>query len=114
MNNYIKEAVELCDGWEFDSPHRIYIRDTPHWWSADEPPQYLLDALAAQLTRQVLAAGFDITNEIQGSHFEAPGQWIVIHDPVRSERHRFEYDARDPENENTIRAIINSGVLENE
>ena len=114
---YIREAVKLADGWErkmlgyFKCPMSRNLPNGPKHKIAYGPG---LDALAAQLVRQALANGFDFSIEIQGSHFEAPGCWIVIHDPIRSEQHRFESDAREDIAINKIRAIVDSKVLTNE
>ena len=104
--DYIRKAVELADGIEFgDAEDELIIA------GEKITSRYGLDILAAQLVRQVLAAGHDITIEVQGSHFEAPGVWVSIHDPVKSEAHRREFDGRDNLDNNTIKAIVDSEVL---
>lgn len=107
---YLRRGVELADGWsdrDFDDGV-IFGELSDEWYLQDFGwPQSMLDAIAAQLVRQLLAAGYDISTETQGAHFEAPGIWITIHDPVKSERHRYEYDARDHEEHDAIiKAIV--------
>ncbi len=54
MNDYIRKAVELADGWEMSSktivtpPSTVAIGMSIH-----NPSTWILDALAAQLVRQV-------------------------------------------------------------
>ena len=82
--DYIKQAVELADGWSYN---RIYIRasDGHHFGTWDS--QVMLDALAAQLVRQAYG------------HCVRP---IKLADPIH-------YDLYDPIN--TIKEIIDSGML---
>ena len=55
--DYIRKAVELADGWQYDEIghtgiYKIFLPDTMNIWvSFDYQPA--LDALAAQLVRQV-------------------------------------------------------------
>ncbi len=101
--DYIRKAVELADGWEVGTkgvtlPNgRSRLFDDP-LLGAMSLEQYWLDALAAQLVRQVDAAGwcFVITQEIseilagEKTHFhEGPDRTL-----------------------NTIKAIVDSGVLD--
>lgn len=113
----LKEAVGYA-GWkirdadpDYDPPDSFWAGDmfyAPNigWYSFRKVPKGVIAALASQLIEQVLAAGFDFSQEDQGSHFEAPGTWIVIHDPIKSERRRFELDGRDGRNENSITACV--------
>ena len=48
----LKRAIELAPGWEWKGA-QIFIGDTPHIWTSPNRPQYLLDALAAELWREV-------------------------------------------------------------
>ena len=111
----LKRAVEYADGFdETDSGKGFGLSieklngETWVWCfgTYEEPADFILDALAAQLERQLLQMGLDIDTEIQGSHFEAPGMWICIHDPIKSERTRFEKDVRFGVAENRINAIV--------
>ena len=106
----IRKAVELA-GWQTtrlgNQSVQVFV---PHGEGGEHPLlsigqldyQWVLDALAAQLVRQVLAAGFDVHIDIQGSHFEAPGFWLEITDMNLSESRRYERDARDSESLNTM------------
>ena len=81
MEDVIRKAVELADGfwWKEDCVH---VLDTPMHYRADALPQTILDALAAQLTRQV---------------DELDDYWVC---------------AEDDRTMNTIKAIVDSKVLE--
>jgi len=95
---YIRKAVELADGWEMHSDQTFGISGT----SFLNTSQVGLDALAAQLVRQV----------------DATGEYYVIErmiateisdDPlVESMRVRREHEGRTM---NTIKAIVDSRVL---
>ncbi len=124
--DYLREAVELATGWmlgeDVDDDNGTYIEfaDNTTWMINDMPmylhdvPRIFIDALAAQLKSQVLAAGYDIQIDIQGSTFEAPGMWIEITDIQFSDADRYQYDARNGEAMNTIKAIVDSAVLSTE
>ena len=92
MNDYIKKAVELADGFSFN--------DKDAYFSTDELGCMWLDALAAQLVRQVDALGTVTLNIYdRGTEVGKSGQpWAtgIAHDRTM----------------NTIKAIVDSGVLE--
>lgn len=103
----IRRAVEICPG--FDLTENQLTLPSGHYFTIDaesDVRQFMLDALAAALVMEVLAAGYDFSAEIQGAHFKAPGLWINIHDPVKSETHRAERDGRDDVSLNTIRVCV--------
>ena len=101
MTDTIKKAVELADGWELTG-EIVY----PPWTHASvamhcsNPSTIIMDALAAQLVRQVDAL----------EHCEiltSPRQSYVI-------RHaKIESNAEGPDRtENTVNCIVDSRVLE--
>jgi len=116
-NEYIKNAVLLADGWDIDNcesgdPDYDYISFAGggEWHYNEDPmwiadiPEIFLDALAAQLTRQVDAVIlFDIRVREDGVEMwqllEASSQWEMTktQSPDRTM--------------NTIKAIIDSKVL---
>lgn len=97
MNNddYIRKAVELADGWYIT--HIYDGEDIVAWTDRQYPPSFVLqsmdrwglDALAAQLVRQVDAL---------------EGYWVKNICCISG----------DDRTLNTIKAIVNSGVLEQE
>lgn len=107
---YIRKAVWLAEHWwgagtdaygpgDFHRPYESLEHDSPD-------TRFLLDALATQLWRQLLAQGFDVEIDIQGSTFEAPGMWVRITDMVYSNTERFEKDARENHSMNLIEVFI--------
>ena len=119
MNNqdYIRKAVVLSDGFHFD------IASGYRWvCGGDDPPfhfegqwnlipdfhkQIFLDALAAQLVRQVDATSYDIdtcSDEVYVWHMNDMNDGIV-NDAIEKGPDR---------TMNTLRAIVDSGVLESE
>lgn len=109
-NDYIKVAVELADGWRAtaggcQSPSGRYC------WIED-PDQETVDALAAQLVRQVDALPIDADGN-------EPAMVELDHGEVRV----YNFDIPPPAANvtavcgpdrtlNTIKAIVDSGVLE--
>ena len=106
MTDYIKKAVELAEGWGFPSESQFLpgsppIAESPSgYMGAIEATPELLDALAAQLVRQVEGAGYgvciqygcvDLTKDMQVESTWSGG-------PDRTM--------------NTIKAIVDSSVLE--
>jgi len=96
--DYIKAAVELADGWTYhdgDCSHE----ETERWFIDCKLPQVWLDALAAQLVRQVdvlNVTNLEIYNDgvyIGTDHDDN----IIISDSDRTM--------------NTIKAIVDSGKL---
>lgn len=123
MTDYIRKAVELADGWrivESSNPLTVGVVITHELGSEGYPlnrlPQHIKDALAAQLVRQVDALGirvaFDYSVSGYGEYVGSPFSitvggsegfisgigGVTIKGPDRTM--------------NTIRAIIDSGVLE--
>jgi len=101
----IKAAAELADGaWTLAKDGRIFTPNGRHYES-DRLPQYLQDALAAQLVRQVDA--LDELSVITESGCS------IVHDVSR----RDGYGVGTANHEgldrtmNTIKAIVDSGVL---
>ncbi len=108
-DEYIRKAVELAEAWRWhddeDCPFIVGpfpLMDEP----ANEASQIVLDALAAQLVRQVDALGGD--------------QWVLESHYRRScvtecdlyGMPKYEFHGRGPDRTmNTIRAIVDSGVL---
>ncbi len=111
QQDYIKKAVELADGWAlcdgwFMLPgfrKDVYFDKPPDWHDdARQIDQIDLDALAAQLTRQVDALAVTI-----GPTYIGIRDTKEIGMPVVYER-TFIGDRT----KNTIKAIVDSGVLD--
>lgn len=109
----LRKAVELADGWDYhpNGQHTAYMSGPDGIdVEVDEVfPQTTLDALAAQLTRQVDALDSDEifvdSNKFETTVFLTSGicdcddgKYVSIEGPDRTA--------------NTIEAIVNSGVLE--
>ena len=95
--DYIKQAIELADGWSI-SEGRFFV---PPFFnlSTEQLQQSDLDALAAQLVRQVDALGYvEILIFACGTEVRLSGQEHVAR--IASGRTM-----------NTIKAIVDSGVL---
>lgn len=94
----IKEAVELADGWSYSERGTII---DPDWRHHSNDHQQSLDAIAAQLVRQVDEMSID--HFIEFSSFggakvtsdHKAGRWVIDKDRT----------------ENTINAILDSKVL---
>ena len=125
---YIRKAVELADGWfiakngaiTLPQPKDAYI-DWPLLYLSDFPtlkPQVvlnwvLLDALAAQLVRQVLAKGipFEITHDVDKWGVALmEGYDVYVGHPID---YVLECAKDSDRTMNTLKAIVESGVLEN-
>ena len=99
----IRKAVELADGFVWQDPMTVYIQSLSMAFYCSEP--FMLDALAAQLVRQVDARGVasvyivpDMT-EVQWEYADSDDlQSVTERGPDRTL--------------NTLRAIVESGVLE--
>jgi len=105
--DYIRKGVELADGFEIADAWIWKIYGTPqHFRPANQPPQYLLDALAAQLVRQV-----DALAEVSVEVFQG---WSAVRDAEPPTISRFDLAAAyGPDRTmNTIKAIVDSKVLE--
>ena len=107
----IRRGVELADGW-YVSDGQLYHEFGPSQYEfiatvLSDPDQYLLDGLAAQLTRQVDALG--------DYHFvsESYGRAAVIQYKNGNFIPRVVAEVEDKDRTmNTLRAIVESGVLE--
>ncbi len=104
--DYIRKAVELADGWQYDEIghtgiYKIFLPDTMNIWvSFDYQPA--LDAIAAQLVRQVEdidSAWLDISSCGYVSIFVGDGDEEVA------------TQFGDDRTMNTIKAIVDSAVL---
>ena len=98
--DYIRKAVELADEWvTYDTTFLGGCYFAQH--SYDKVPQPVLDALAAQLVRQVDAlpaeSGVDVFPQ-QSIIYEASGNEAFVY-------------VGDDRTMNTIKAIVDSGVL---
>ena len=111
--DYIRKAVELADGWWWadygDADIQLEMADGA-WWHCDDEavtpddfPRILSDALAAQLVRQVDALDPWVQVNIHCRTTEVFPTESRISTTIRSEDRTM----------NTIRAIVDSGVLEN-
>ena len=99
-NDYIRKAVELADGWSIS--HNIVYPPTQHLaMSIHHTSTWILDALAAQLVRQVDATG---EQYVASTH-----SYVAVRGRGRCRSH-IEYDDND-RTMNTIKAIVDSGVL---
>ncbi len=110
MNDYIRKAVELADGWRIRSGMNIetgsiwLIQGPDKFLSClvSEPKSYMLDALAAQLVRQVDA-------------LRTPSASVITSDlgsiTIWRNRQILAASINDDRTTNTIKAIVDSGVL---
>ena len=108
---YIRRAVELAEGWEIDIG-QVLTTEYNIWMTLDddEPPQLMLDALAAQLVRQIDASATGDDRPVFSSDFN--GCVLIVSDDA--DFHAGDCRAGPSENDrtmNTIRAIVDSGVL---
>lgn len=98
--DYIKAAVELADGWTYhdgDCSHE----ETERWFIGCKLPQVWLDALAAQLVRQIPKPygiwQYPIGVSISSMDLEDGRELSKVEGPDRTM--------------NTIKAIVDSKVL---
>lgn len=103
MTDTIKKAVSLADGWDLTEGQLTAPDGSWTYVQVSQIPQHYLDALAAQLTRQVDAAGAYITTYIGRTDVHS----TVTQDQLASVR-------GDDRAMNTINAIVESGVLSDE
>ncbi len=126
--DYIRKAVELADGWEIDNQEdgdaeydylsqagnmEWHFNEDPMW--VNDIPEIFIDALAAQLVRQVdSVAGYDLVSYTERAEIESDLQrspdgkticrsWRVVAQSINQGRTM-----------NTLKAIIDSGVLNKE
>ena len=106
--DYIRKAIELADGWAAKNHHKhtdeeiIVYSEYGYWCFVETAQTVLLDALAAQLVRQVDAAGgyAVIVHAASTSIVGANDPPIFKHVTYANDRTM-----------NTIKAIVDSGVL---
>lgn len=107
MNDIIKKAVELADNFELDSINAYYWHDPSNGegfdgiaTDSDDPSQWFLDALAAQLVRQV----------------DGSDAWFECNDNkqvrIGNDDGLDHWEGGPDRTMNTIKAIVDSGVLE--
>jgi hypothetical protein len=103
-----RKAVELADGWSFSGNDTVFINGSSTLWKPDKLPQHYLDALAAQLVRQVdaLSPGIVITSDFSGCCLivSDDDDWFAGDSKVGPKTN--------DRTMNTIKAIVDSGVLE--
>ena len=108
MNNYIRKAVELADGWRY---HHDTFWGPLHinWNEGDELPDELktlmFDALAAQLVRQ-LDASNSCSLFVHPPVYNSPGYARILGIGELSVRQE-----GNDRTMNTIKAIVDSEVL---
>ena len=107
--DYIKKAVELADGWALTSADDNFC--IPPSWCFNiglrEMTQQHLDALAAQLVRQVDALA---DNRVKG-FYSRPLQADVYWPGLGHNQCGYAITCGDDRTMNTIKAIVDSGVL---
>lgn len=99
----IRKAVELADGWQYQEKWFAYIpglTDGVGEPSQSLDEQFVLDALAAQLVRQVDA--------LDWSDFESQPTWCALF----TKGDRVSLKSGPDRTMNTLRAIVQSGVLD--
>ena len=105
MNDYIHKAVELADGWHLGTDY-LYCEDQDHViWYLEDVPQLPKDSLAAQLVRQVELSG-DYYVAQYGDGRSSVNQYSGTQQLATSIR------GEGDRTMNTIKAIVDSGVLE--
>jgi hypothetical protein len=98
MNDLIRKAVELADGYKWLHRDQVEIPDLNNAVLRPFEQQWFLDALAAQLTRQVDSLEWDtiVWRKATG-----------IYDRLLEAQ---TYQQGDDRTMNTIKAIVDSGV----
>jgi hypothetical protein len=102
--DYIRKAVELADGWDLAEGQLTLPNGKFTYVTKNDFPQYYLDALAAQLVRQVDA--------LEGYWILHDGHGMAI---IHSNRIDDGFPQRVQNSDrtlNTIRCIVDSGVLD--
>jgi hypothetical protein len=105
--DYIREGVKLADGFQLTNDERYF--SMPHGGyvpTIDECPQQYIDALAAQLVRQVEYAEHivAVTKEVTQIKHVRDNYSTHVHEPVARK-------SGPDRTLNTIKAIVDSGVL---
>ena len=119
--DYIRQAVELADGWVSELVGRgasidrydegeetILPKDSGVWWNLSGMPQFVIDALAAQLVRQVDALPVGkFPDDAPTDIYILNGSTDIWH------KKRLHAQAKGPDRTmNNIKAIVDSGVLD--
>jgi len=105
MSDLIHYAVLLADGWEHETHNRTL---SPFHTYHDGLAEEALDALAAQLVRQVDAKA---DNRVKG-FYSRPLQADVYWPGLGHKQCGYSITCGDDRTMNTIKAIVDSGVLE--
>lgn len=99
QDSYIKKAVELADGWKHEGGNCLLIPFDTGLWAYPDLEQCHLDALAAQLVRQVDTTDFVV--QIYSTETEINDTFgLMLINRAGPDRTM-----------NTIKAIVDSGVL---
>ncbi len=100
--DYIKAGIELADGWSIKGDTGIYGPDGFRMGWVDKPFQFGLDALAAQLVRQV------------DEHHEVFAKRTKTHvcSALVDGGNSLAMQRGPDRTMNTIKAVVDSGVLE--
>ena len=109
MTDYIRKAVELADGFEVVADNLAIsgLRLLP--CDPDNPHQVFLDALAAQLVRQICAISkYDVIISKDGTEVFSGGHVKGIEYDIET----ISMSRSDDMTMNTIKAIVDSKVLE--
>ena len=103
--DYIRKAVELADGWCFAGP-QLYGPSNYRYYPNKESGQHqvTIDALAAQLVRQVDRSG-------RAGFYSVPGAAEAQWEYEGSDELDTSYSKGPDRTMNTIKAIVDSGVL---
>ena len=107
--DYIRAGIELADGWEYDDDihNKVWVRpDHYAYANNDDSQQIYLDALAAQLIRQVDALPDYFVSTTEGV--------AMVHKQLNDNTDRSEgYYEMDGDDRImvTIKAIVDSKVL---
>ncbi len=99
---YIRRGVELADGWTINETYPdSFVCPGIGTFGFKHTHQPIVDALAAQLVRQVDALGFEVVIWSDLTRIRRKGDaYLEYMEPQRDDRTM-----------NTIRAIVDSGVL---
>ncbi len=105
--DYIRKAVELADGWGYShtQPDQWVTWPQTQNFPFSMFPQVAKDALAAQLVRQLDESG-------RGGFYSVPGAAEVQWEHNNSDELNTSYVKGNDRTMNTLRAIVDSEVLE--
>ena len=107
MTDYIKRVVELADGFDIHYARVLRVLTNHGTFYVDYDEQFFLDALAAQLVRQV-----DAIENFELLIRRDVTQLINVYSEAFEMDEMIEYSGGHGRTMNTIRAIVDSGVLE--